>query len=282
MAELRESDPFSPIGYEYRDLELLHEEQSEFQNIKIYEHPFFGRMLVLDGVVQFTQRDEVFYHEMLAHPALHVHPAPHNVLVIGGGDGGTMREVLKHPTVEQAVLVDIDARVTDVVAEWIPSVAEDLLSSPAERVAMGGAAFLERDRRQFDVIIVDSTDPVGPATELFESDFYAVAAGRLSKEGIIVTQSESLHFHSGFVGEVQRRLAESFPVVDCYTQALSTYAGNWWTFSIGSKTNGLREPSRGVVDGLRYYDADVHRSAFLPKRVLEQVRAGNFPPPPNF
>jgi spermidine synthase len=276
MAELHESDPFSPIGYAYRDLALLHEEQSEFQNIKIYEHPFFGRMLVLDGVVQLTQRDEVFYHEMLAHPALHAHPLPRSVLVIGGGDGGTVREVLKHPTVEDAVLVDIDARVTDVVAEWIPSVAEDLLGSGVERIALGGAAFLERDKRRFDVIIVDSTDPVGPATELFEADFYALAAQRLRKEGILVTQSESLHFHAKFVGEVQRRLAESFPVVDCYAQALATYAGNWWTFSIASTTDHLREPSRQAVDGVRYYNADVHRAAFLPRSVLDRVRAGEF------
>jgi spermidine synthase len=276
MADLWESDPFSPIEYHYKELTLLHEEQSEYQAIQIYEHPFFGRMLVLDGVVQLTQRDEHFYHEMIVHPSMHAHPAPKQVLVIGGGDGGSIREVLRHPTVESSVLVDIDGRVTEVVAEWIPTVAGALANSPVERHALGGAAFLESDQRQFDVIIIDSTDPVGPATELFESTFYAQAFERLSDDGIIVTQSESLHFHADFVRTVQQKMAASFPIVDCYTQAISTYAGNWWTFSIASKSPDVRNGARSPIDGPRYYDAEVHRSAFLPQRVLDQVRAGTF------
>jgi spermidine synthase len=277
MAELWESDPFSPIGYHYKDLTLLHEERSDYQHVQIFEHPFFGRMLVLDGVVQLTQRDEHFYHEMIVQPAMHAHPDPKQVLVIGGGDGGSIREVLRHASVETAVLVDIDARVTDVVAEWIPSVASALVESNVERHAQGGASFLAADQRRFDVIIVDSTDPVGPATELFESAFYAQAFQRLSDNGIIVTQSESLHFHADFVRTVQERMAKNFPITDCYTQAIATYAGNWWTFSIASRSIDVRNAARTPVDGLRYYDADVHRSAFLPKRVLEQVRAGEFP-----
>lgn len=276
MAELWESDPFSPIGYHYKDLTLLHEEQSAYQTVQIYEHAFFGRMLVLDGVVQLTQRDEHFYHEMIVHPAMHAHPAPKQVLVIGGGDGGAIREVLRHSTVETAVLVDIDSRVTEVVAEWIPSVAGALVGSNVELQPQGGASFLAEDERRFDVIIVDSTDPVGPATELFESAFYAAAFDHLTDDGIIVTQSESLHFHAQFVRTVQQRMAESFPVVDCYSQAISTYAGNWWTFSIASKARDLRDRVRQPIDGLRYYDADVHRCAFLPRRVLEQVRLGTF------
>jgi spermidine synthase len=277
MAELWESDPFSPIGYRYKDLTLLHEEQSEYQTVQIFEHSFFGRMLVLDGVVQLTQRDEHFYHEMIVHPAMHAHPGPQQVLVIGGGDGGSIREVLRHPSVDSAVLVDIDGRVTDVVAEWIPSVAGALASSNVERHAQGGAAFLTADTRRFDVIVIDSTDPVGPATELFESAFYQQAFERLSDNGIIVTQSESLHFHADFVRTVQGRMAEHFPIVDCYAQAISTYAGNWWTFSIASKAPEVRGGARTPIDGLRYYDAEVHRNAFLPKRVLDQVRAGTFP-----
>ncbi len=277
MADLWESDPFSPIGYHYKDLTLLHEEQSEYQTVQIYEHPFFGRMLVLDGVVQLTQRDEHFYHEMIVHPPMHAHPAPKQVLVIGGGDGGSIREVLRHPSVETAVLVDIDGRVSDVVAEWIPSVASALADPRVERQDQGGASFLEADQRRFDVIVIDSTDPVGPATELFESAFYAQAFHRLSDDGIVVTQSESLHFHADFVRTVQQRMAENFPIVDCYSQAIATYAGNWWTFSIASKSPDVRNGARAPIEGLRYYDADVHRSAFLPRRVLDQVRAGTFP-----
>jgi spermidine synthase len=281
MGELWESDPFSPIGYHYKDMTLLHEEQSAYQIVQIHEHPFFGRVLVLDGVVQLTQKDEHFYHEMLVHPSMHAHPAPRKVLIVGGGDGGAIREVLRHPSVETAVLVDIDSRVTDIVAEWIPSVASSLagpLARPeVERHAQAGAAFLESDQRQFDVIIIDSTDPVGPATELFESAFYAEAFNRLTDDGILVTQSESLHFHAGLVRTIQQRLAQSFPIVDCYAQSLSTYAGNWWTFSIASKKFDVRNGFRAPIEGTRYYDAEVHRSAFLSRRVLNQVRAGTFP-----
>ena len=281
MGELWESDPFSPIGYHYKDMTLLHEEQSAYQIVQIHEHPFFGRVLVLDGVVQLTQKDEHFYHEMLVHPSMHAHPAPRKVLIVGGGDGGAIREVLRHPSVETAVLVDIDSRVTDIVAEWIPSVASSLVGplarSEVERHAQGGAAFLESDQRQFDVIIIDSTDPVGPATELFESTFYAEAFKRLTDDGILVTQSESLHFHAGLVRTIQQRLAQSFPIVDCYAQSLSTYAGNWWTFSIASKKFDVRNGFRAPIEGTRYYDAEVHRSAFLSRRVLNQVRAGTFP-----
>ena len=276
MSDLWESDPFSPIGYYYKDLTLLHEELSDYQAVQIYEHSFFGRMLVLDGVVQLTQRDEHFYHEMIVHPAMHAHPNPKQVLVIGGGDGGSIREVLRHPSVEAAVLVDIDGRVSDVVTEWIPSVASALSDSRVERQDQGGAAFLESDQREFDVVIIDSTDPVGPATELFESAFYAQVFLRLRDDGIVVTQSESLHFHSDFVRAVQQRMAEQFPIVDCYTQALSTYAGNWWTFSIASKATDTRISARTPIDGLRYYDAEVHRAAFPPQRVLKQVRSGTF------
>lgn len=284
MTSFWESDPFSPIEYRYKNLTLLHEEQSEYQTVQIYDHPFFGRMLVLDGVVQLTQRDEHFYHEMLVHPSMHVHPLPKQVLVIGGGDGGSVREVLRHTTVESVVLVDIDGRVTDVVAKWIPSVASALVDpiprtlgkSKVEIHAKSGAAFLESDTRRFDVIIIDSTDPVGPATELFESAFYARAFKQLSDNGVIVTQSESLHFHSDFVATVQARLSENFPIVDCYTQAISTYAGNWWTFSIASKSLEVRAGARTSISGLRFYDTDIHRSAFLSPRVLEQVRAGTF------
>ena len=276
MGELTESDPFSPIAYRYRDATLLHQERSAYQLIEVYAHPFFGRMLVLDGVVQLTERDEVYYHEMLVHPVLHAHPAPRSVLVVGGGDGGSMREVLKHGCVEQAVLVDIDDAVTRVVGEWLPQMTASLADPRVNRVGMAGAAFLAQNTRSFDAIIVDSTDPVGPAKELFTDEFYSLAAGRLTANGILVTQSESLHFHADFVTNVQQRLAAHFPIVDCLTQAIATYAGNWWTFSVGSKAIDVREAARSPVDGARYYAADVHAAAFLPRSVLARVQAGTF------
>ena len=274
MGELTESDPFSPIAYRYRDATLLHQERSAYQLVEIYAHPFFGRMLVLDGVVQLTEHDEVYYPEMLVHPVLHAHPAPRSVLVVGGGDGGSMREVLKHGSVEQAVLVDIDYAVTRVVGEWLPQMTASLADPRVDRVGMAGAVFLAQNTRSFEAIIVDATDPVGPATELFTDEFYSLAAGRLTANGILVTQSESLHFHADFVTGVQQRLAAHFPIVDCLTQAIATYAGNWWTFSVGSKELNPRMPKRKPRIDTRYYSLEVHRKAVRPRALMKKLAAG--------
>jgi spermidine synthase len=272
-----ESDPFSPIVYSYEGVRVLHREKSPYQKIEVLDHPFFGRVLVLDGVVQLTQRDEFLYHEMLVHPLMHAHPKPETVLIIGGGDGGSLREVLKHRSVTQAVLIDIDDRVTVVASQHFPGIAATFEDARVERRAEGGYEFLLRDDRKFDVVIVDSTDPVGAARELFEDTFYEAAAARMGDEGMLVTQSESLLFHAEFVRQVQERLSAHFGIVDCYTQPLATYAGNWWTFSVGSKSRDVRKPGRRRVVEAKYYDRDVHRSAFLSQRLLTQLCDGSLP-----
>ncbi len=271
MFELREKDPYSPIHYVYDVHEVLHREQTPYQDIAVVTNPFFGRMLILDGVVQFTERDECFYHEMLAHPLLHAHPEPLAVAVIGGGDGGVIREVLKHPGIEKAYLIEIDEAVIRVSREFFPNVASALNDPRLQVVTRDGALFLQEPGLKLDVILVDSTDIVGFAKSLFSPEFFANARATLGPNGMFATLSESLHFHLPIVREVQNTLKSAFPIADLYTAPIATYAGNWWCFAVGSNGPDPRTPVRPCTVPTRYYGEEIHRSAFLPKVLYDRL-----------
>jgi spermidine synthase len=278
MADVRlfEKDPYAPIQYSYEVTEVLYRGKSEYQEFAVVVNPFFGRMLILDGVVQFTERDEFFYHEMLAHVPLHAMAAPETVVVIGGGDGGVIREVMKHPSVKKAYLVDIDPEVTRITKEFFPTVAAGLDDPRVQHCPMDGAQFLAEFQGQADAILVDSTDIVGFAKSLFTPEFFGRARSILGPDGAFVTLSESLHFHFPIVREVQKTLRASFPCADLYTAPIATYAGNWWCFAVGTNGASLRAPVREPVTPTRYYCGDVHRSCFLPPflhdRLMEEGR----------
>jgi spermidine synthase len=267
----QEEDPFAPVSYDYKVEEILCSRQTKHQELLIFKSPYFGKVLTLNGVVQLTEWDEYFYHEMIAQVALHAHPSPANVLIIGGGDGGTLREVLKHRVVEKALVVELDREVIEACKEFFPSLASGFTDLRTEIVEMDGASFLAQTKEKFDLIIVDSTDPVGPAESLFTSQFFTYAFSALKAEGMFVAQTESLHFHREFVREVQLRLAQIFPLVDLYAVPLATYAGNWWTFSIASKVHHPREVLRKCQVVTRYYDEDIHRHAFLPPSLYQRL-----------
>ena len=228
---LLEDDPFAPIAYRYAVRARLHSSRSAFQQIEVFETDFFGRMLVLNNVVQLTERDEFLYHEMLAHVPLHSHPSPERVLIVGGGDGGTLREVLKHPSVSRVVVVELDPEVIAVAKRFFSSLARSFDSPKAEVVNGDGVAFLRETGEQFDAVLVDSTDPVGPAAALSSPEFFRAAAGALAEGGLFAMQTESLHFHVEYVNRVQASLREFFQFVRLYCVPVATYAGNWWTFS---------------------------------------------------
>ena len=272
--EFREHDPFAPIVYSYPGVTLLHQERTPFQEISVLEHPRFGKVLTLDGVVQLTEWDEFFYHEMLVHPAMHAHPEPKEVLIIGGGDGGSLREVLKHSGVLRVTMAEIDERVVEVSKQFFPSLNVGFPDPRANVVHTDGVKLAEGAAPIYDVVIVDSTDPVGPAEALFTSSFYQAAYQALKPDGMLVVQTESLLFHTPFVRDVQLRLRDVFPIVDCYTQALATYAGNWWTFSIASKVHDPRRPQSGRRITARYYSAQVHRKAFLARSLYRRLLNG--------
>ena len=270
--KLTERDPHAPIHYQYAVDRVLYTGKSDYQEFAVVTNPFFGRMLLLDGVVQFTDRDEFYYHEMMAHVALHAMPAPRRVIVIGGGDGGVIREVLKHPTIEQAYLVDIDPEVTRISREFFPAVAAGLDDPRVVHAPMDGALFMRQFEGHADAILVDSTDIVGFATSLFTADFFDRARAILGPDSAFVTLSESLHFHFELVRQVQETLASVFPRVDLYTAPLATYGGNWWCYAVGTNGLDLRTPVRPAVTPTRYYCEDIHRSCFLPDFLYRRLR----------
>jgi spermidine synthase len=269
--KLFEKDPYAPIKYTYQIDEILYRGKSPYQEFAVVTNPFFGRMLILDGVVQFTERDEFYYHEMLAHVALHSMPAPRNVIVIGGGDGGVIREVLKHPTVEKAYLVDIDSEVTRVSREYFPTVSAGLSDPRVVEAPMDGAIFMNEFEGKADAILVDSTDIVGFAKSLFTEEFFGKAARILGPTGVFVTLSESMHFHLPMVRDVQKTLRKSFAKSDLYTAPIATYPGNWWCFAVGSNGHDLRTQARPAVSPTRYYCDDIHKSCFLPKYLYDRM-----------
>ncbi|MBI3962259.1 MAG: polyamine aminopropyltransferase [Deinococcus sp.] len=257
--------------------EVLLEERSPYQEALVVRSRYWGHMLVLDGALQLAERDEHVYHEMLVHPALFLHPRPQRVVVIGGGDGGTLREVLKHPEVQKAYLVEIDDAVVKLAQRYFPQVIACLKDPRAELVIQDGLQFMaEASPGSFDVVIIDLTDPVGPAQALFQPPFYQSVRRALAKDGLLATQSEPLVFRRHLVRQVQESLLACFPSVDLYAAVLPTYGGNWWTFSLASTTPGanLREPVRTSPITTRLYRPDVHRWAFLPPSLVADVRSG--------
>lgn len=271
MIRFIEKDPYAPIQYTYEVTNILHRSTSRFQDIMVFENPFFGRVLVLDGVVQITERDEFFYHEMLAHVVLSAHPNPKKVIVIGGGDGGTIREVVRHPSVEKAFFIEIDEEVINVSKKFFPSVASEVSNPRVEIHAMDGAEFVKGRPGDIDAVIVDSTDIVGFAKSLFTKEFFTSVRDCLSDDGFFVTLSESLHFHKDILIGVQETMKTVFPIVDLYTAPIATYAGNWWSFSVGSKRLDPRVIQRTEPLGTRYYSPDIHRTCFMPREMYSRL-----------
>lgn len=270
-----ESDPFSPIRYIYRVSGILYSGKSKYQEIQVFESPDFGKMLVLDGVVQLTERDEFFYHEMLAHVILHAHPNPRTVLIIGGGDGGTLREVLKHSSVERVQLVELDRQVIEVSKRFLPGLSGGFSDPRVHVKCMDGTRYVRQVGDPFDVVIVDSTDPVGYGKRLFNDQFFADVLSILNETGMFVIQTESLHFHHEFVADVQVRLSKLFKIVELYCVPLATYAGNWWTFSISSTQYPVDAQNRRQEVITKYYDEEVHRKAFVPCSLRKKLLDGS-------
>jgi spermidine synthase len=274
MIKFTETAPFVAVEYSYEVERVLYRGKSRFQDIMVFENPYFGRVLVLDGIVQLTERDEFFYHEMLAHVPMHAHPDPRRVVVVGGGDGGTVREVLKHKGVEKLYFIEIDAQVIDVAKEFFPTVACSVDDARVETRNMDGADFIRSLSSEADVVIVDSTDPIGFARTLYAEEFFRSVKNALSGEGIYVTHSESLLLHPDIVCEVQQGLKGVFPTVDLYTAPIATYPGNWWTFSVGSKGASPRQMRRSVDIETKFYSDEMHAHSFLPGRFYNRVMEG--------
>lgn len=271
MIRFFEKEPYSPIEYTYKVERVLYKGRSKYQEILVVESPYFGKILVLDGIVQLTEKDEFFYHEMLTHIAMHAHPNPKRIAVIGGGDGGVVREVLKHKTVEKVCFVEIDEEVIRISKKYFPTLSSGIDDPKVELKIMDGADFIKRFSDSIDVIIVDSTDIIGFARSLFTEDFFSSVIKALKPEGLFVTHSESFHFHLDIVIEVQQILKKAFPLVDLYSVPIATYPGNWWAFSIGSKALDPKDIRRPFEIKTRYYDDEIHKHSFLPHKLYRKL-----------
>ncbi|HYA11749.1 MAG TPA: polyamine aminopropyltransferase [Thermodesulfovibrionales bacterium] len=272
MIKFFEKAPYAPVEYLYDVEEVLYKGKSKFQEIRVIRNPYFGKMLILDDVVQLTERDEFFYHEMLTHVVMHAHPCPKKVIVIGGGDGGVVREVLKHKTVEKVYFVEIDEEVINVSRRFFPNVASGVDDSRVEIKIMDGAEFvIKRKSSDIDAVIIDSTDIIGFARSLFTPDFFTSVKNCLTDEGMFVTHTESLHFHKDMVIEIQEMLKTIFPVIDLYTASIATYPGNWWAFAVASKSLSPREARHKLEITTKYYDEEIHEQAFMPKGLYEKL-----------
>jgi spermidine synthase len=272
MIKFFEKAPYSPVEYAYDVEEILYTGKSKFQEIKVIKNPYFGKMLILDNAVQLTERDEFFYHEMLTHVVLHAHPHPRKVVVIGGGDGGAVREVLKHKSIEKVYFVEIDEEVIKVSKKFFPSVSSGIDDPRVEIHIMDGAEFMrKRKTPDIDAVIIDSTDIIGFARSLFTDDFFTAIKNCMQDEGMFVTHTESLHFHKDMVIEIQEVLKKIFPVIDLYTAPIATYPGNWWAFAVASKKLSPREVRHKASFKTKYYSDEIHQQAFLPKGMYKKL-----------
>ncbi len=241
--------------------------KSEFQTVDVLDTPGFGKVLLNDGLFMVSDRDEFIYHDMIAHVAMYTHPNPKNVLVIGGGDGGTAREVLRHPGVEECVMVEIDEMVVNACKEHIP-VTSVVFDHPKLDLKIEDAVkYVAETNKKFDVILVDSTDPIGPATPLFGPEFYQNLYNCLNEDGIVVSQGESPFFEQETQISLLKIISEIFPKLGVLNFSNLTYPGGLWSFTFASKKySPLKDfqEDRYKKDNLKfkYYNKEIHKACF--------------------
>jgi len=270
---------FEPAGSAigYRVTRKLDEVQSPFQKIEIYESTDWGNLMLIDGAMMLTTRDNFLYHEMMSHPALFTHAAPKRVVIIGGGDCGTLREVLRHPGVEQAVQCDIDEQVTRMSEKYFPELCESNGDPRAQLLFDDGIAYMANCAPgSVDIVIVDSTDPVGPAEGLFNKAFYESCFRALAGDGILVQQSESPLVLLGLIREMRGEMRKAgFTAFQTLPFPQPCYPTGWWSCTLARKAGGFdfREAdARGKAFATKYYSADIHRgAATLPPFVAEAL-----------
>ena len=215
---------------------VLYEGKSLEQEILVFSHEIFGNVLALDGIIQTTEKDEFIYHEMMVHPALILHPNPKKVLVVGGGDGGSIREALKHPAVESVTLVEIDQAVIDFSKQYLPHHSAGAFSHPKLRLVIQDALeFIGTTKESFDVIINDATDPVGPGVNLYKREFYKNCLRALGEEGILIGHNGVFHMQKDSALETVEKLREVFPKVDFFYATIPTYCGGEMLFHFCSR-----------------------------------------------
>ena len=268
---------YDPVAQTFRIDKLYFEQKTDHQHLMIFHNALLGRVMTLDGVVQTTECDEFIYHEMLAHVPLFAHGKARKVLIIGGGDGGMLREVLKHAQVE-VTLVEIDQAVIEMSKQYLPRHSAGAFDNPrASIVISDGMDFVRETDQHFDIIISDSTDPIGPGEVLFSDDFYRHCRRILNPGGVMVTQNGVAFFQLDEVTTTRARMSAHFSDQTFYSAAVPTYYGGVMTFAWGSEDENLRQTKLELLEqrfadagiSTRYYTPAIHQAAFaLPRYIV--------------
>ncbi len=257
---------------------------TKYQKLTFLETEDFGKVLVLDDLVQLTERDEFIYHEMISHVPINSFDFSKRkkelkVLIIGGGDGGTAREILKYNFVKEIHLVEIDKEVIEIAKKHMPFTASSFKDKRLKIFIEDGRKFVKNVKDKYDLIIVDCSDPIGPSKVLFEKEFYQDAYKALKDDGIFVTQSESPFYSLDIIKDILDNLKESFPIVRLYTANIPTYPAGYWSFTIGSKVyDPLKVSPENILENiknldLKYYNEDIHFASFsLPNYVKKALK----------
>lgn len=263
-------------GFTFKITKKIHEEKTPYQHIEIYETPYYGLVFVFDGCVMLTEHDNYLYHEMLVHPALFTHDNPKKIAIIGGGDCGSLKEVLKHPTIEHVTQIEIDERVTRLAEQFFPELCTANQDKRANLEFTDGIAWMAKAKSEsLDVILIDSTDPIGPAVGLFQKDFYLSCFNALCDNGILTAQSESPFYHAHLIKNMRETLLQvGFASVQTLFFPQPTYPSGQWSITLASKNK--------KIDGFRvqnvlhkpfitkYYNAKIHEAArAIPEFLVE-------------
>jgi spermidine synthase len=268
------------VKFSLRVDKQLYSAQSQFQRIDVFESTEFGRFLTLDGFIMLTEKDEFIYHEMIVHTPMAVHPAATKILIIGGGDGGTVRELTRYRSVEQIDLVEIDQLVVEVCKEYLPQTACHLDDPRVNIYYQDGLKFIRRCENEYDLVIVDSTDPFGPGEGLFTKEFYGNCYKALKEDGIMVNQHESPFYANDALAmqRAHKRIVGSFPISKIYQAHIPTYPSGHWLFGFSAKKyhpiDDLRASHWNMLGiKTRYYNSRLHIASFaLPSYVEEMLK----------
>ena len=276
---------YDAFGQSFRIDKVYFENKTEHQHLMIFHNASLGRVMILDGVVQTTEKDEFVYHEMMAHVPLLAHGHAKQVLIVSGSDGGMLREVLKHQSVEQVTMVEIDGAVIDMAKTYLPNHSQGAFDDPRANIVIADGMDFVRDTEQtFDVIISDSTDPIGPGEILFTNDFYAQCKRILNPGGVVVTQNGVPFFQLDEVRTTSKRMSQHFSDATFYSAAVPTYYGGIMTFAWGSNEPALRNVAietlqqryKDAAIKTRYYTPEIHKASFaLPKYIVDALTESN-------
>lgn len=256
---------------------VLFSKQSPFQKVEVFEtESDLGRVLTLDDLMMTTEGDEYHYHEMIAHIPMMMHKNPETVLVIGGGDGGTIREVLKHKTVKKAVLAEIDGMVIDACKEFLPTISCKLDDEKVDIQVVDAIDFIKDKKNEYDIVLIDSTDPMGPGEGLFTDEFYTNVKNSLKEGGIMVAQSESPFAQKESVRKMYVQLKKVFPIVSTYTSNIPTYPGGYWAWAFCSEdveplSYYAEDREKMIVDSCKIYNKDYHNARFALPNYLKKL-----------